>query len=393
VTDGARPDAPDPAGRPDADEALRSLLLTAADRSRTSMRERFGRMTAGWRSVIQLAVAVVVSWLVARHVLGHEQPFFAPVAAIITLGVTMGQRHVRAVELAIGVVLGILIGDLAVHFLGRGPLQMGVIVAVATCAALLLGSGQLLTNQAAISAIFVVALEPAGEGFSLARALDALVGGAVGLAAHAAVVPAHPLSMVRNAAAPVFDELAAVLCDIAEAIRRRDRDVTEAALARARATDALSTRLTDTIDVARQVPLGQRRARDSLDAYAQAAAHIDLAIRNVRVLARGMLRALILEENVPPGVAAALDDLAVAVRALPEAVESDARRGPAVAEPALRAAARASLVLEQTSNLSVSVIIGQVRSTVVDLLRAVGWRWEDAAAAVRDAAATVDVEP
>jgi hypothetical protein len=59
----------------------------------------------------------------------------------------------------------------------------------------------------------------------------------------------------------------------------------------------------------------------------------------------------------------------------------------AVREPALRAAGRATLVLERTGNMSVSVIVGQIRSTATDLLTGVGMDPEAASAAVREAAA------
>ena len=57
-----------------------------------------------------------------------------------------------------------------------------------------------------------------------------------------------------------------------------------------------------------------------------------------------------------------------------------------VREPALRAAARATLVLEQTSNLSVSVIVAQVRSMAVDLIRGWGVARDEAERLVREAA-------
>ena len=48
--------------------------------------------------------------LVATELVGHPKPFFAPVAAIITLGITVGQRGRRAAELALGVAVGIVLG-------------------------------------------------------------------------------------------------------------------------------------------------------------------------------------------------------------------------------------------------------------------------------------------
>ena len=50
-----------------------------------------------------------------------------------------------------------------------------------------------------------------------------------------------------------------------------------------------------------------------------------------------------------------------------------------------RHAARASAALEDTSNLSVSVIVGQVRSTATDLLLSLGMDNEEALEEVRNA--------
>ena len=76
-------------------------------------------------------------------------------------------------------------------------------------------------------------------------------------------------------------------------------------------------------------------------------------MRNVRVLARGAMRALALDENVPPEVADALEDLAR--RGARARRGAGARRGfDAVREPALRAAAAATRVLEGTTNLRVA---------------------------------------
>ena len=80
----------------------------------------------------------------------------------------------------------------------------------------------------------------------------------------------------------------------------------------------------------------------------------------------------------------ALRDLAETVRTLDEYLDDPAGR-PVVREPALRAAAQATLVLEQTSNLSVSVIVAQVRSTAVDLIRGWGLAGEEAERLVREA--------
>jgi uncharacterized membrane protein YgaE (UPF0421/DUF939 family) len=366
------------------------LFEEAAERSRDSLRTRVERLQLAARSIAQLTLAAAVAWLVATEVVGHPRPFFAPVSAIITLGLTLGQRARRAVEVIVGVALGIAVGDLLVLALGTGAWQLALVVALAMSVALLLGSGQMFAQQAAVSAALVATLQPPTGGVTFARALDALIGGGVALLVNAVVLPADPARMVRRAAAPVLAELAAVLESVADALARRDVGAVQSALDRARAIDDLERHFAEALDVARETARlapPRRRALGTVESYAAAAAQIDLAVRNVRVLVRGARRAVDLDENVPDDVGDALRDLARAVRALDDVLgDEEAARAASVREPALRSAARATLVLERTGNMSVTVIVGQIRSTAVDVLRSSGMSYREAADAVRSAA-------
>ena len=369
-----------------------ALIEGAADRSRTSMRTRFERLRVAWRSIVQAAVAATAAYLIATEVAGHSQAFFAPVSAIITLGITVGQRGRRAVELALGVAVGIGVADGLVLLLGPGAVPLAVVVLLAMSAAVFLGSGQILATQAAVSAVLVATLQPASQSFSGARFIDALIGGGIALLTNALLLPADPVKMVRRAAEPVLDELAATLREVADAIDAREQEAAENVLLRARELDRLEAELEDAVAVSRETARyapTRRRSRGTVDFYADASAQIDLAIRNVRVLARGVVRAARLGENLPPEIADAVRDLAAAVLALREAL-ADPDRADEVRTPALHAAAKATHVLEQTGNLSVTVVVGQVRSTAVDLLRGSGLTYDEAAALVREAAREVE---
>ncbi len=371
------------------------LIEEAAERSRVSWGTRVERLRLAWRSIFQASVSAGIAWWIATELLGHPQPFFAPVSAIITLGITVGQRGRRAAEVALGVALGIAVADLLVLQIGTGTAQLALVVMLATSAAIFLGSGQMLATQAAVSAALVATLQPPTDGVSFARFLDALVGGGVALVINALVLPARPLDLMRRASAPLLDELAAVLEDVAVAVERRDQELAVASLERARAIDELADRFVEAVDVSRETTRyapPRRRARGMVESYADAAARIDLAVRNVRVLARGTIRALSLDENVPPEIAGALRELAAAVRALPGVLD-DPGAADAVRDPAVRAAAQATLVLESTGNMSVSVIVGQIRSTAADLVAATGLSYEGAAGAVREAIREAERSP
>ena len=366
------------------------LLEEAAERGRVSMRMRFERIRVSWRAVVQAGVAAPAAYLLATKVFGHPRPFFAPVAAIITLGLTYSARGRRAAELSAGVVLGIAIGDLIIYVTGVGAWQLAVVVMLAICVALLVGSSQLLVNQAAVSAALVATLQPPSHGITFGRFIDALTGTTVALVISGIFLPAHPARLVRRAAGPVLDELAGALDDIGEALQERDVTRADAALQRSRAIDGLSGRFAEAISTGRETARfapGRRRFRPFVETWADAAQSIDYAVRNVRVLARGSIRALRLDDNIPPEVVTAIHELATAVRAIDPALAGDEPAADRVHDCALRAAARATLVLERTTNLSVSVIVGQIRSTATDLLSGAGMDVDEAADAVRNAAA------
>ena len=64
-------------------------------------------------------------------------------------------------EVVFGVVaVGLMVADLIVIALGVGAVQIGVVVALAMAAAVFFAERSLLVNQAAISAILVVVLQP-----------------------------------------------------------------------------------------------------------------------------------------------------------------------------------------------------------------------------------------
>lgn len=361
------------------------LMEQAAEASRAGLRSRRERVLTLARPILQTSVAASAAWLIATELVGHEQPFFAPISAVVTLGLTIGERRRRAVELAIGVAVGIGIADLLVAGIGTGTWQIGVVCGLAMLAATLVGGGALLASQAGASAVLVATLQPP-EGFDFERAFDALVGSGTALAVGSLLLPVDPVRLVREGLGPVLDRLATVLDAIADALEHRDAREAERALAAAGRADALYDHLSATLaaagDAAR-ISLDRRVALNRLERYVAAVGEVGLAIENVRALARGSVRAIALDDSTPPEVIAAIRELATAVREL-EALLEDEGTDPS-RKPAMRAVRLANAVLAETSNLSAVHIVGQVRLVAVDLLRAGGVPRAEAQEAVRSA--------
>jgi uncharacterized membrane protein YgaE (UPF0421/DUF939 family) len=349
----------------------------------TSPRRRIASLAGESVPVLQSAAAAGVALYVARDLIGHPKPFFAPIAALIVLGVASTDRPRRVVEIALGVCLGIGVGDLLVSQIGTGAWQVGLVVLMAMSAAILLGGGPVFVGEAATSGVLVATVAGGAHG---SRLVDALVGGIVGVFA-VVVLPQNPLRIARREAALFFAELSASIDDVAEALERRDVAGGRQALARTRRVEpavvAWRMSLATGNETARLSPL-HWRSRTRLDEYVAAAGQLELAVRNARVLARSAVRAVETTSEVPAELVAALRRLAEAVREVEPALELRDRSAPI--ESALRATTLATRALERDPGLAFAHVVGQIRSITTDLLRALGVDRDVAVEHVRRAA-------
>ena len=335
------------------------------------MRQRVARLRSKSWQVGQCAVAAGLAWYVGVHLLGHPHPYFAPIVALVSLGTSYGQRIRRVAEVTVGVAVGVFLGDLYTHVLGRGPWQITVMIGLAMVIALLLDASPLLVNQVAIQSLVVVTVLP-NPGAAFLRWTDALVGGGVALVA-ATVVPRAPLRRPRRQAAVVVRRLGALLRASASSIRDGDVERARAGLRDARATEALVGELRaageEGLSVVASSPF-RRRHREPLRRLIELVEPLDFAMRNTRVLARRIAVATYRGEPVPASYADLLDELADVVDEI--AAELAARRMAAAIRPRLLDLAVRSSELEHSPALSADVVLAQTRSVIADLLALTG---------------------
>jgi uncharacterized membrane protein YgaE (UPF0421/DUF939 family) len=335
----------------------------------------FGRLRRSWWPVLQAAVAAGLAWWITHDALGHPQPFFAPIAAAISLSATVGRRWRNAVQMMFGVTLGIVISEGVVALLGTGVLPLTLVVAIAMGVAVLFSPMPMFVNQSAASAILVVALRSGG--IAGERLIDAWIGGGCALLISLLLVPPHPLPVIGNAIRAALSAVATALRGAAEGLesgRPHDADATLAltqsvhdrlaALSAARATAS---------DVVRLAPL-RRRFRSDVERADRRAAHVGLLANTSLTLVR--LTAAIVDsgEEPPDTLVPTLSELADATATLARGanpVERERVRGlvsaiarerpPAYGPPAIAAAEL------------------QLRAAANDLLRVMRDQEEDAA--------------
>ncbi|MFT4127379.1 MAG: FUSC family protein [Gordonia sp. (in: high G+C Gram-positive bacteria)] len=354
------------------------------------LRIRLRRLVLSLAPIAQCGIAAGLSWWIALEVLHHASPppFFAPIAAVISLGLSLGRRWRRSVELVGGVTIGILVGDLLITEIGSGTWQIVVVVCGAMALAVFLDDGPLIPLQAASSAVLVATLLPPGGVGGLNRAVDALIGGVIGIAV-GALLPANPAARARRDAAGVLATVRDAADRLAQGLRDGDPDEVLGALEAARSTQsAINTMRQDMRggeEISTISPL-YWGARPRVERISKTADPIDNAVRNYRVVARRTLAIMQRGEEIRPELVELLGELPGAFDILREMMLADPGDAPDQADAArvLRTLARAARrELADGRGMSETALLAEIRSLLVDLLMVAGLRRESAMATLR----------
>lgn len=356
-------------------------------RGQATLHDRVSRVRATLVLSVQAGLAAGISWLVAHELLGSPQPVFAPISAVGTLAVSVGQRFRRTMELIVGVAVGVAVGDLLIFLLGTGPWQLCLVVTSAILLTVFAGGSVAILIQAAATAVLIVTLSPAGHNLELPRFLDALIGGSAALLVTALLLPLNPVRVLNRAAQPALDLLANQLDATADGLRKRNRDKAHRSLEKLRDHKEELASFDEAIQGAKETATlspARWHRRDELTHYAEAADPVERAIRNSTTLARRAVTLIEDAEQIPDPMPASMVHLAESVRLLRHefAVGEEPERAR---ERSLRAVKEAARAYTEGVGFSGSVVIAQVRTVASDLLVASGVTQEEATRLVREA--------
>ena len=339
------------------------------------VRARLGgrRLRDSFVPILTAAGTASLAYWVSGNLLGHSLPMFAPIAAWVALGNTADRQLRRVAELGFGATLGVFLGEVFVRAFGTGVLQIGVVLLLSASAAKFLDRGVLLTTQAGVQSIVIVAM-PASmlAGGALGRWSDALVGAALALLVTAAL-PISVTRRLRRLAREALGEIAALLGTLATGLRTGNAQLAADALAQGRRSEpdleSWATAARSAREVVRVNP-SLRGERGAVAELSRACTLADRAMRNARVVSRRSVMA-IQEDGPAPEIAVHVDSLAGAIGSLAAAVgrgdpPEDARRRLAAVASELAPERYADAGWRQQT------LVSLLRSLAVDALQITG---------------------
>jgi len=238
-----------------------SWLERVAPQVRSRLRQGSARVRAGRAAIVQTMAAATVAWWLAGILLPEPRPVFAPLAAIVALGATRGERGQRALQVSLGVVVGITAAELIVRLLGTGTWQLALVTGVALVIAVFFFEASTFVIQAGVSAALVVTVGASPKVVGVDRLLEAVVGSGVALLVSQVLFPPDAVADVREAVGVVLARVADGLDRLALVVKQGSEDDRHGARAAVRRANLQIIGLQDQLHVARQAVRLSRRRR------------------------------------------------------------------------------------------------------------------------------------
>lgn len=260
-------------------------VVVPRSRLRSTLRRRVARVRESLPAISQIVVAATVAYAFAHFVLGHPVPLLAATVTVTSLGLVRDARPWRVAETVMGMLVGILIAELVLVAAGSGWWQIAVAMTATLLVARFLSPQPGFALAAVVQSLIALVVV---TGAPFLRLVDGCVGGAAALVVTALIPRTLRRTELRDAD-ELFDALEVAMSTIVRALRRGDRARADRGLERARSlqtyVDAWTGSLESGREVARISPF-LRRQRTELQRHERVREALDLATRNLRVVAR-----------------------------------------------------------------------------------------------------------
>jgi uncharacterized membrane protein YgaE (UPF0421/DUF939 family) len=247
---------------------------------------------------LKTALAASIAWELGTLVPGGTaHPYFAPLAALLSMQITVAESIAGAAQRVAGIVAGVGVAMVVTRVTGASALGIGLLVLLSLVVGTRLRLGPQAVSQVAISALLVMFVGNASS-FSYAgsRIVESVVGALVGVAVNALLIPPSTLPQALTAQHDLGDAVVAALRDLAHAVAAGlTREAAARCLAQARALSGPRAAAAAELDRARTSLRYNMLRRGQLAVLTRLAADhetLEHAVIQTRSLARALADAL-----------------------------------------------------------------------------------------------------
>ncbi|MFQ6170690.1 FUSC family protein [Oryzobacter sp. R7] len=204
---------------------------------RPSWVQRLDLRVAGWRDRLRLAlegpgtepgggllmlkaaVATVLAWQLAVHVLDSDNPFYAPLSALLVVDRTIVRSFLASAKRVAGVVLGMSVAWVVGSQVGVTWWSMVPVMLVATLIGRWKALGEHAIQVPTMVLLSLLTVQGTDTEFTFLTIVETALGGVVGLVVNAVVLAPMHLTWPRRELRALTDRLRLLLTDMASGLR------------------------------------------------------------------------------------------------------------------------------------------------------------------------------
>ncbi|WP_187269992.1 FUSC family protein [Pontibacter qinzhouensis] len=160
--------------------------------------------------IIKTALAAAISWFLATSLLQDEYPFFAPLAAVLTVQVTVVDSLEKASHRLIGIILGVVLSMLIGHWFNISAYSIFFVILIGMALTNALRMNPQIVSQVGVSSLLVLAFGHS-HGYATGRIIETMVGSVVAIAINALIVPRNAIPDVEQAIVQLSQKAATTL--------------------------------------------------------------------------------------------------------------------------------------------------------------------------------------
>ncbi|SFU51496.1 Uncharacterized membrane protein YgaE, UPF0421/DUF939 family [Pontibacter akesuensis] len=173
--------------------------------------------------IVKTALAAAVSWMLATAVLDSGFPYFAPLAAILTVQVTVADSVEKATQRIIGIVGGVAVSLLIGHWLSISSFSIFLVILVGMAISKALRMNPQIVSQVAVSSFLVLAFGMKEEGYALERVVETLMGSVVAVLINALIVPQNAIPEVEKSILTMGEKATATLSFLSQQLHQTEK--------------------------------------------------------------------------------------------------------------------------------------------------------------------------
>ena len=169
--------------------------------------------------LLKAAIATVVAWKVAVHLLGSRQPFYAPMAALLVVDQTMVRSLWASAQRIAAVVLGMVVAWFVGSMVGVTWWSMVPVLLVALLLARWRRLGDHGIQVPVMVLLSLLTVKGTNTQFTYLTILETVLGGIIGVATNAVVLAPLHIQQPRDAVRALTARVRRLLDDMATGLR------------------------------------------------------------------------------------------------------------------------------------------------------------------------------